>query len=110
MSRLILFSPKPYNLHTFVACTFLRPHAHYFDCTRSGLSTSLVIVTKVSNNNLTAVTSFLCLLRFQAMEQTGGLHAVKRRRMANYGLKTYTHEQIKEQWRESMKVDNNLVV
>ena len=24
--------------------------------------------------------------------------------MSNYGLKTYTPEQIKEQWRESMKV------
>ncbi|XP_015749268.1 PREDICTED: uncharacterized protein C5orf49 homolog [Acropora digitifera] len=39
------------------------------------------------------------------MEQTEGLREMKRRRMANYGLKTYTHEQKKEQWRESMRTE-----
>ena len=44
------------------------------------------------------------------MEETVGLYEVKGRRMANYGVKTYTPEQIKEQWRESMRVAKNLVV
>ena len=40
------------------------------------------------------------------MEETEELQlqGVKGRRMSNYGVKTYTPEQIKEQWRESMRV------
>ena len=43
---------------------------------------------------------------FNAMEETEELQlqGVKGRRMSNYGVKTYTPEQIKEQWRESMRV------
>ncbi|XP_068714802.1 cilia- and flagella-associated protein 90-like [Montipora foliosa] len=39
------------------------------------------------------------------MEETEELQlqGIKGRRMSNYGVKTYTPEQIKEQWRESMR-------
>ena len=38
------------------------------------------------------------------MEETAQGRQMRGRYMSNYGLKTYTPEQIKEQWRESMKV------
>ena len=38
------------------------------------------------------------------MEETAQGRQMTGRFMSNYGLKTYTPEQIKEQWRESMKV------
>ena len=38
------------------------------------------------------------------MEEPAQGRQMRGRFMSNYGLKTYTPEQIKEQWRESMKV------
>ena len=38
------------------------------------------------------------------MEEPEQGRQMRGRFMSNYGLKTYTPEQIKEQWRESMKV------
>ena len=39
-------------------------------------------------------------------EPAGERREVKARRMSNYGVKSYTPEQTKEQWRESMRVCN----
>ena len=38
------------------------------------------------------------------MEEPAQGRQMRGRLMLNYGLETYTPEQIKEQWRESMKV------
>ncbi|XP_073232585.1 cilia- and flagella-associated protein 90-like [Porites lutea] len=42
------------------------------------------------------------------MEETAQERQMRGRLMSNYGLKTYTPEQIKEQWRESMKRESRL--
>lgn len=49
-----------------------------------------------------AVYSFGFLLH-NIMEESATRRA-ERTMMSSYGLKTYTHDQTKEQWRESMKV------
>lgn len=38
------------------------------------------------------------------MGEPGEPREMRGRRMSNYGVKTYTPEQIKEQWRQSMRV------